>query len=166
MQTQLVTITLEKYNNKMTDFINTFKHEFKDNFGITPIVIYNLINTPVSLTDLIALTDEVLNEKYGDVYFGIKHKCRIQPVAEHRQVFYKIARELGFNYVYIAREMKVNHATVIYSANKVTSMLSSNDQVITGIYHTLKQKIESHYEKIIANSKIDNPNSKSNISAL
>jgi chromosomal replication initiation ATPase DnaA len=95
---------------------------------------------------------------------GIRCKLRHQTLSEHRQVFFMMAREMGYSYSYLSKFLDYNHATVIHSYNKVMDMLKIQDKVMTDIYQGIKCKLYDNEPIQDTGGESDLP--KSDLSAL
>jgi hypothetical protein len=127
---------------EIEEFVNKFKQEFKALYDIEPQVIYDLTLPKVEIEDLLNIVNEVLWKNCPNEYKeGIRSKTRRQSLSEHRQVFFMMAREMGYSYSYLSSFIGYDHATAIYSYNKVIDMLKLNDKVITDIYQSIKIKL-------------------------
>lgn len=157
-------ITTEK-KIQVLDFVENFKQEFKNQFGVNVTVIYNLSVDKVDIEFLEKITNEVLKINCpGDYAEGIRSRRRHQALSEHRQIFYKLAREMGYNYSYLAKYIGFDHSTAVYSVRKVESLMKLKDKITIDLYQTIKTKL---YDQIdVQNIGGQSTEPKSDLSAL
>jgi chromosomal replication initiation ATPase DnaA len=157
-------VTTEK-KVQADEFVENFKEEFENLFGVQPTVLYNFAVKKIDIRYLEKLTNEVLWENCPDQYQGgIRSKCRQQALAEHRQIFYKLAREMGYHFSYLSRFIGFDHSTAVYSVKKVDSLLAMNDKITVKLYETIKNKL---YDKgTIRTTGAEQTEPESDLSAL
>jgi AraC-like DNA-binding protein len=150
---------------EIEEFVQSFIEEFKVRFQTEPTVIYNMAVQKVDIHILERVVNDVLWENNPKQYTdGIRKRSRQLSLAEHRQVFYKVAREMGYNYSYLARFLGFDHATAIHAVKKVTMMLNIKDKVVGTIYSKIKTKLND--QEYIQNIRREQAQSKSDLSAL
>jgi hypothetical protein len=124
------------------EFIEQFQQEFQEKFGVIPTVVYDLGMTKIDVNFLLDTVNKVLNSNCPGLYEGgIKNRSRQQSLSEHRQMFFKIARDMGYSYSYLARFIGFDHATLIYSVKKVNHMIKLKDKIVIGIYQQIKDEL-------------------------
>lgn len=124
------------------EFVQEFKEEFKNKFGVFPTVLYNLGLLKVDINFLLDSVNLVLSNNCPGLYEkGIRDRRRHQTLAEHRQIFFKIARDMGYSYSYLSSFVGYDHSTAIYSVRKVEQMLKMNDRIAVEIYQQVKDII-------------------------
>ncbi len=125
-----------------------FKRYFRVKFGAQPIVHYNLdlpFQGKIKLDELSTICSQVLNSKlaYPEVN-GIHAKKRFKIIAEHRQCFFKIAKDLGFSVSDVGRHLGYNHATVIYSAKVMTNRINNKDPYATQVFNDIVTAVQQY----------------------
>jgi chromosomal replication initiation ATPase DnaA len=157
-------IATEK-KQEVDQFVRNFIEEFKIRYNVEPTVIYNMAVQKVDIHILEKVVNDVLWESNPKQYTdGIRKRSRQLSLAEHRQVFYKVAREMGYNYSYLARFLGFDHATAIHAVKKVSMMLNIKDKVIGTIYSKIKNKLND--KEYIQNIGREQAQSESDLSAL
>lgn len=150
---------------EVDEFVKKFIEEFKIRYQIEPTVIYNMAAEKIDVAILERVTNDVLWENSPRQYpGGIRTRGRQLSLAEHRQVFYLVARQMGYNYSYLARFLGFDHATAIHAVNKVTMMLNMKDKVMGSIYSKITTKLND--KEYIQNIRREQIKSESNLSAL
>lgn len=134
-------VTTEK-KIQADELVEKFRDEFHNLFGVHPTVLYNFAIKRIDIRYLEKITNEVLWETCPGQYTeGIRSKNREQALSEHRQIFYKLAREMGYHYSYLAKYIGFDHSTAVYSVKKVESLLALNDKITIKLYQTVKNKL-------------------------
>lgn len=146
--------------------ISEFKEKFEKEFGISPIVMYQIEVHKIPIPKLVEIMNKMLDESSSGMFKMINDTSRKQVVVAHRQTFYKIARDMGYTYSYISKSIGFDHATVIYAINKVKDMIKMNDPITTSIYKEAKQRIQDYYEANISNTRKGGINSESAVLAV
>lgn len=158
-------MTYEK-RKEIEEIVEKFKKQMSENYGVFPVVIYDVISAKLPLTDLLNIMDELLVNSSGGEHKSLKDKSRKQTLINHRQMFYKIAREMGYGFTYISGFLGFDHATAIHSTNRVTDLLNLRDPAMSKIYHEAKRKIAELHEEHISNFRETQTDSESTILAV
>lgn len=149
--------------------IKRFISKFRKAFGTTPFVTYHQKKADKVSLDLIKqAVNQVLESEYPFLYInGIENRCRDTEVVEPRQVYFKVAIDLGHTYSIVAKSLGRNHATVIHAYKKVTEMLRQNDATIFYIYSNVLETLNklTNNEENICTTQTGRDNSQSDISS-
>jgi hypothetical protein len=141
-------MTEKEKEEKAEKLVDEFKDLFMENFGVYPAVCYDLNNKNIpklSLVEIEKIVNQCFSRNFGDLYpnINIRNKRRKLPIITFRFIFFKIAKDMTYTYVSIARFLKFNHATVIHGYNTMTGLLESHDKQAHYYYNFVKNEIKS-----------------------
>lgn len=128
---------------ELEDEIAKMKKQFKEKYDVKLIIISPADNIK-RLT--IPETAEIVSkhfDKYttdGKYKFKLK-RSRREDLVIHSQAFCKICKDLDYGPSEIARYLKKDHSTVIYSIRKANDLLSINDNRFLTVYNSVKKEI-------------------------
>lgn len=152
------------YNTKEEEaaaYVARFKWMFRRKFGCTPLVKYKVglrhFNS-ITLKELLYIINIKLNEKSPEhLPNGIATKCRYRYIVEYRQMYFKIAKEMGFGVIDIGQSIGYNHATVIHGANNVKNLLATNNKDMVRLNNEIEKAIYEflNHESIVENDFIN-----------
>ena len=113
-----------------------------------------------SIKDVYKVIDDLCLTETGR---SIKEKTRKKEVVAYRQSYCKLAKDAGgYSLSTIGSKVSLDHATVIYSSNKVGTLLSTNDELMTRIYNlcttTLTKKYIEDNESCVEHNNSEQPN--------
>jgi hypothetical protein len=134
------------------ELIEKFKKTFVMRFGIEPIVKYNMECSffgKFNLHELLKITDKALNEHmyYDGYYDTIMTKTRKRPVVYFRQAFCKIASDMRYPCMQIAKMLGINHATVIHSVKTVNNLIDTKDKDMIHVMSLVNKTIDEHLKQ-------------------
>jgi hypothetical protein len=120
--------------------VEEFCVDFETKFGVRPSVI-----VPIGVLDRVRLPLRQL-EKVADRYVymegkTLRSKTRKTEVMLPRQIFYKIALDMGYGSTYIASHMGFDHATVLHGRTAINARLSVEDKEVTLMFNQMQQDI-------------------------
>lgn len=149
----------KKYDSEAADkMIREFSQKFFERFDIYPAVIYTnnkIYTVKTGLLPLEQLVNELLIERIiadPDLFDklkdrGIKTRIRNRTVVIYRQIFVKVAHDLGYGPSVIANHLGFDHATAIHSTKTINNLLDIKDPQIVLIY----TQISNAYKKRFSN---------------
>lgn len=128
-------ISEQNTQKKIRRFVFKFKHEFYLKFGYFPTINTYKRKLPsenVNIDGLLEIANAILQEntpcdislKYTN---GIFTKSRSEHLINHRQIFFKMALDLGYTCSFLKNFSGFHHATVLHSKNKVNTLLEIHD---------------------------------------
>lgn len=115
------------------ELIENFTEEFNRRLGYKPVVITKTIqktNGPLELMNLTDLKD--CFEPFLPTLYGKKvpldAKCRIREIIELRQMYFYLARSMGYKLVFIGYSLgKKDHTTVVHAINTFHNLLEVDE---------------------------------------
>jgi hypothetical protein len=130
--------------------INEFKLSFKETFGVEPLVVYSFEEhyvPKITLDELVELASDCLKENYKSEIFegGIRNRRRERILVLYRQLFLKIAQQIGYTTTRAAKVIGYKHCTAIYSRRKVEDFIRLKDELVLTHYKLLIDAYEKRY---------------------
>jgi hypothetical protein len=125
------------------EFINAFKAEFLEKFGITPHVIFNDkqdVVPALSIPDMVKIGNKFVDlKKYPQ---GIRTKTRKAEVVFIRQCIVSLCQGMGYPYQTIGNHVGLDHSTCIYAKRVIDKFLSMEDRKTLLIINLIKDVIK------------------------
>ena len=133
-------------------FVAQFRFKFKEKFGVTPKITYDLQETPkIPLQIIEGAANDILNTLCSYFYqSGITTIYHDKNVLLCRWVYYKVCIELGYSKTKAASYIRQQSASVGYGYGRITKLIKDNDEEATRVYNEIKNKIT---EAITGNTK-------------
>lgn len=143
----------EEFLEGFTTLLKTYL--VKMNLPFTPVTVlkYNENWKKIlTLTEMIKVIDADLKHKHPDTYpNGVRSKNRVKTLVLRRQILFKMGREMGLNFEYIAKEFDLDHATIIHGVKTINNLLDTEDkdakETMTEINNIIKQYYFDKYGK-------------------
>lgn len=132
------------------ELINEFMEKFHKALGVYPLVTYSMRKITmvrVSLSELESLTNEVYQKWFPEAYVsdGIRNRLRRRTTVAFRQVYMKIASDMGHSLDSTGRFIGYDHATVLHAKRNVNNLLDCKDPEITKIYNLVYYAAKERY---------------------
>lgn len=131
------------YKNRLAmEMVSRFRKEFYCTFGVYPLVNYSFHkgNLPrITLKMLETLVNEMMEEYYPKFYtpMGIRMRNRWREIVVHRQVFMKIAQDIGYGPLITATHIGYDHASAIHAKKNINALLETKDDLVVRTYNTV-----------------------------
>lgn len=131
------------------EMIIAFAKEFYKVIGTYPLVSYSLsqrVLMKIPLVELEELVNQIFEENYSDQYLynGIRNRTRKRPTVTFRQLYMKIAADMGYGLESIGASIGFDHATVIHAKKQIGNLLEcKNPEILKQfnlIYHAANNK--------------------------
>ena len=150
---------LDKELKEAASMVEAFKIEFYKRFKVYPNIVYNMNIkglVGIDLATLVKIIDSCMFDtyKYSDdtrnftrmmkTVIGIRNPTRLRHVVIHRQIYYKIAYELGYSYSVIGRQLSKNHATVIHGIKHLDTMIEVKDKLTLALVDHVLETIKAY----------------------
>lgn len=129
--------------------ISKFKRTFLLRFGVEPAIKYNVdcnFFGKFNLQELLQITDKALNDHmYYDTHINtIMTKTRKRPIIYFRQAFCKIAMDMRYTCMQVAKMLNMNHATVIHSVKTVNILLDTKNADMVHVMKLMHEAIDNY----------------------
>lgn len=127
-----------------------FKITFKETFGVEPLVVYTFEDNYVpriTIQQLEALISECLEKNYRSEKFegGIKNRKRERILVLYRQLFLKIAQQIGYTTTLAASVIGYTHCSAVYARRKIEDFLRMKDDLVMTHYKIILDAYEKRY---------------------
>jgi len=138
----------EKYV-KADKLIKDFQTMFKTEFGVIPLISYNLESSKkipiLGLPELESLINDVFQEHYPAAYVpdGIRSRSRNLTVVMFRFIYFKTARDMAYGLKMIGNYIGFDHATVLHANKTISNLLDVQDSVVVKYYNIIKNEIQA-----------------------
>lgn len=124
------------------DMVSRFRKEFYGTFGVYPMVNYSFHRGSlprVTLKELEELINNMMEEHYPKFYTpaGIRMRLRRREVVLHRQVYMKLAQDIGYGPLVTAKHIGFDHVSAMYGKKHMQELLETNDLLARNIYNTI-----------------------------
>jgi hypothetical protein len=119
-----------KFQKKLID---QFTEEFNRHLGYRPIVVTKTTQKASGPLELMSLTElkdyfEPFLPTLYDKKVPLDAKCRIREIIELRQMYFYLARSMGYKLVFIAYSLgKKDHTTVVHALNTFHNLLEVDE---------------------------------------
>lgn len=148
------------------DLISDFRNKFIVEVGVDPVVTYSFkvdSVSRISLSELEKVVNEIFKKNFPELYpeDGIRSKFRRSMIVAFRFIFFKIAREMCYPLVPIAKFLGYNHATVLHAVKTINNYIDTRDVTITTYYNLVKYEIQTRidYNATISDTEQQGDNS-------
>ena len=149
-----------------TQMITRFKKRYEKATGSKVIVmsIQDVKSRTLTLSDIqniaVSAVQHELSEKD-------KKYSRQKEVVTARQCYCKIARDMGYTFMEIAKQIDKDHSTIIHAVNRSNDMLETNDKTYISMYNRILTDINKTLDgrTIHRNTEAQN-NTKSTLSSI
>lgn len=120
--------------------VEEFCVNFETRYGVRPSV-----TVPIGIMDRVRLPLKALERIANLRIFmegkDLRSKTRVTPVMLPRQIFYKLALDMGYGCTYIGSEVGFNHATVLHGRDEINRRLSIGDKEVTFMFNEMQKDI-------------------------
>lgn len=125
--------------------IAAFQAAFLKRFGILPEVYLAPIQGRIrrlDLYELVRTVEEVVDRKKYKA--GIRTRCRKRDLVLTRQIYFQIARTMGYHVTEIGEAIGYNHASVIHGIRMINNLLETRNEeallLATKIENVIKEQ--------------------------
>jgi hypothetical protein len=157
--------TKENIKQAASNLIEKFKSEMTQLTGIEPVVIFSLNEaepmSPLMLEELENMMNAHCRKVYADLetwcQHGIRTRHRKREIVLYRQIFYYIARKMGYGLSFTGDYLGFDHATVLHGSRTIENLLDAGDHNATKLFNTLIDE----YKKRLELKRVVQPNDNS-----
>lgn len=140
-------LTKSPITDKMRADVESFKRKFELKYRITPYVSISTRKNHVgelTLTDLLEIVNNKMRQCCKERTTNILDSTRKRPVIIYRQLFCKMAMDLGYGPTSISKFINRNHATIIHSVNLIDNLIDIGDKTMIKAINDMHLELEKY----------------------